>query len=132
MRKTTTAPIIITLLMISLSSPMMVNAADSTISSDVTWSGEQILSGNITISQGVTLTIQPGTTVDCGDNFWIHVDGTIIAEDAHFFSSTPPVTQGSHGAGLWKGLIIGTTGTCLLYTSPSPRDLSTSRMPSSA
>lgn len=114
MRKTTTAPIIITLLMISLSSPMMVNAADSTISSDVTWSGEQILSGNITISQGVTLTIQPGTTVDCGDNFWIHVDGTIIAEDAHFFSSTPPVTQGSHGAGLWKGLIIGTTGTAFI------------------
>ena len=25
-----------------------------------------------------------------------------------------------------------TNGTCLLYTSPSPRDLSTSRMPSSA
>ena len=24
------------------------------------------------------------------------------------------------------------TGSCLLYTSPSPRDLSTSRMPSSA
>ena len=27
---------------------------------------------------------------------------------------------------------IGTKKTCLLYTSPSPRDLSTSRMPSSA
>ena len=27
---------------------------------------------------------------------------------------------------------IATQGTCLLYTSPSPRDLSTSRMPSSA
>ena len=26
----------------------------------------------------------------------------------------------------------GMPGTCLLYTSPSPRDLSTSRMPSSA
>ena len=26
----------------------------------------------------------------------------------------------------------GRTSTCLLYTSPSPRDLSTSRMPSSA
>ena len=26
----------------------------------------------------------------------------------------------------------GQTGACLLYTSPSPRDLSTSRMPSSA
>ena len=28
--------------------------------------------------------------------------------------------------------VINCTGTCLLYTSPSPRDLSTSRMPSSA
>jgi len=29
-------------------------------------------------------------------------------------------------------IIIGRARTCLLYTSPSPRDLSTSRMPSSA
>ena len=29
-------------------------------------------------------------------------------------------------------MLDGLTGTCLLYTSPSPRDLSTSRMPSSA
>ena len=28
--------------------------------------------------------------------------------------------------------ILGGSYTCLLYTSPSPRDLSTSRMPSSA
>ena len=28
--------------------------------------------------------------------------------------------------------LSGSTNTCLLYTSPSPRDLSTSRMPSSA
>jgi len=27
---------------------------------------------------------------------------------------------------------VGQSGSCLLYTSPSPRDLSTSRMPSSA
>ncbi len=31
-----------------------------------------------------------------------------------------------------EGKNVGITGTCLLYTSPSPRDLSTSRMPSSA
>ena len=32
-----------------------------------------------------------------------------------------------------KGAVVGQhTVTCLLYTSPSPRDLSTSRMPSSA
>jgi len=29
-------------------------------------------------------------------------------------------------------MMIGSLGICLLYTSPSPRDLSTSRMPSSA
>ena len=29
-------------------------------------------------------------------------------------------------------LVVGTVNICLLYTSPSPRDLSTSRMPSSA
>ena len=29
-------------------------------------------------------------------------------------------------------IIIANSGVCLLYTSPSPRDLSTSRMPSSA
>ena len=33
-------------------------------------------------------------------------------------------------SGLWPGKVV--TEVCLLYTSPSPRDLSTSRMPSSA
>ena len=32
----------------------------------------------------------------------------------------------------WKNLTTSEKRTCLLYTSPSPRDLSTSRMPSSA
>ena len=34
----------------------------------------------------------------------------------------------------FSGMVVRApkTGTCLLYTSPSPRDLSTSRMPSSA
>ena len=32
----------------------------------------------------------------------------------------------------WTGTELEETGSCLLYTSPSPRDLSTSRMPSSA
>ena len=42
------------------------------------------------------------------------------------------------GSGVGGGLVIdkkiitGSNGVCLLYTSPSPRDLSTSRMPSSA
>ena len=35
-------------------------------------------------------------------------------------------------SGLGKEVKIDLNKTCLLYTSPSPRDLSTSRMPSSA
>ena len=46
-----------------------------------------------------------------------------------------PITQGNRNPLLYKN--IGADGVktgyfCLLYTSPSPRDLSTSRMPSSA
>ena len=43
--------------------------------------------------------------------------------------------QANYSANLVNGkveTITRTNGTCLLYTSPSPRDLSTSRMPSSA
>ena len=42
-------------------------------------------------------------------------------------------TQNLDGKNKRRGMIVGKTAkTCLLYTSPSPRDLSTSRMPSSA
>ena len=51
--------------------------------------------------------------------------------DYYYFSSCDNCDGGSDdgdlGVELWR-----TDGTCLLYTSPSPRDLSTSRMPSSA
>ena len=47
-------------------------------------------------------------------------------ETGHIF-----VFPGS-GTGGWESAISNTLNTCLLYTSPSPRDLSTSRMPSSA
>ena len=40
--------------------------------------------------------------------------------------------RGPHVVLFWIGLACDTTGTCLLYTSPSPRDRSLSRMPSSA
>ena len=40
------------------------------------------------------------------------------------------VAWGEFFAGV--GVIVGGLTICLLYTSPSPRDLSTSRMPSSA
>ena len=47
------------------------------------------------------------------------------------FAVDAPVT-GSLDAAIRGDMIMFVGGTCLLYTSPSPRDLSTSRMPSSA
>ena len=43
-----------------------------------------------------------------------------------------PVLSSLFGVASPMGLLVGNSVACLLYTSPSPRDLSTSRMPSSA
>ena len=62
--------------------------------------------------------------------------GTAIAALGIAITAVPDAKAGgvywnNNGGG---GVIVnrGTTYGCLLYTSPSPRDLSTSRMPSSA
>ena len=41
-------------------------------------------------------------------------------------------TSGDASASTRDTLVVGGSGTCLLYTSPSPRDKRQSRMPSSA
>ena len=41
-------------------------------------------------------------------------------------------TLGANADGSSNGVFTSSTGTCLLYTSPSPRDKRQSRMPSSA
>ena len=48
-------------------------------------------------------------------------------------AAVAPGDVGDHlrAARAFEAVVAGDTG-CLLYTSPSPRDLSTSRMPSSA
>ena len=51
-------------------------------------------------------------------------------------ASSEPAKKSGGGVDLFAWLLnarkVGLLDTCLLYTSPSPRDLSTSRMPSSA
>ena len=91
-----------------------VNAADTTVNMDTTWSGDVVLAGNVTVANGTTLTLSPGTTVDGSDDHWIRVHGSLIADDTYFFSSETPLTQGSHGAGLWVGIHISSTGHAVL------------------
>ena len=93
---------------LSLMAPT-VHASDSIIQVNTTWSGDVVLTGNVTVENGSTLTLSPGTTVDGGDGYWIRVDGTLLATSSTFFSSQTPLTAGSHGAGLWTGIYIATT-----------------------
>ena len=70
-----------------------------------TWSGTHTLTGNVTVAEGAKLVINAGTTVNVPAGKYLQIRGAICAGDANC---------------------------CLLYTSPSPRDRSLSRMPSSA
>ncbi len=101
------------LLLLTLLCFPMVNAADSTVATNTTWSGSVTLNGNVTVASSATLTLAPGTTVDAGE-YALIVEGTLIAEDSTFYSSVPPLTQGSHGQGLWVGLVIESLGTATL------------------
>ena len=89
------------------------SAADSVINSDTEWSGEIILSGNVTVANGTTLTLLPGTTIDARE-YWISVEGTLNANDVFFNSTIPSLTQGSHGAGLWVGIEVASNGHAVL------------------
>ena len=68
------------------------------------------------------------------------VQGTIALSSSKIFSVTQQGTENSYSGGpqndnyfTTKSAALSTVSNiCLLYTSPSPRDLSTSRMPSSA
>ena len=71
-----------------------------------------------------------------GDNTWATAGSTSASDltsgtlPMARLSGTLPALNGSALTALNATQL--TSGTCLLYTSPSPRDLSTSRMPSSA
>ena len=76
------------------------------------------MTGTVTVAGGqvtaVVLTAQ-------GQN--VKLNDVLVADDADL--------GGGGGSGFQFTIQSNSTG-CLLYTSPSPRDLSTSRMPSSA
>ena len=94
---------------------------EGTLSADLSLSfeGVQLISPN-----GIVLAVYLATVTADGNNI---VNGSwsngIPSND---WSATRVVNP------LCNGLMVDVFITCLLYTSPSPRDLSTSRMPSSA
>ena len=88
-------------------------ANDTVTTQDVDISGNYVMSGNYTVSHGTTLTIKPGTVVDMQD-YWMKVEGTLIADNATIMSSIQTTGQGSHNAGVWDALTISQGGTAIL------------------
>ena len=88
-----------------------------------------IINADTTSNQGAGLNIQAGN--DSGDS-------TLNVANRAGASAIRVLGDGKVGIGTTTPLgnklhiHVGDSGVCLLYTSPSPRDLSTSRMPSSA
>ena len=110
MRRSHLSPCLLVVLMITALIPIQVSSSDSTISTNTTWSGDIILYGNVTVEYGSTLTIEPGTSIDGRDGFRIEVEGELFTDGAYFYSSATPASQTSHGAGLWQGLVVTSTG----------------------
>ena len=86
---------------------------------------------------GISMSIAKGTKVafvgPSGSGKTTLVDiimGLLEADSGEILIDNVPLNQQRYSS--WRGLIGYVPQDCLLYTSPSPRDLSTSRMPSSA
>ena len=120
---------------------------DTTYSYSVT---AEDFAGNLSLPAEATITTEatPPVVVSDRDQFWggqgytrawfATPDASEISEDGEAYLRA---AKWSNGVPLRSYNVINNAavtvryapdGTCLLYTSPSPRDLSTSRMPSSA
>ena len=96
-----------------LSSITSVIASDTVTTQDVEISGNHTMTGNYTVSHGTTLTLKPGATVDMQD-YWMKVDGNLIADNVTIMSSIQTTGPGSHNAGVWDSLTISSLGTAAL------------------
>jgi hypothetical protein len=107
-----TRALVLTALLI-ISSTASVIASDTVTTQDVELSGDHTMTGNYTVSHGTTLTIKAGTVVDMQD-YWLEVEGTLIADNSTIMSSIQTTSPGSHNAGVWDSLTITSSGTAVL------------------
>jgi hypothetical protein len=88
-----------------------------TISSDERWSGDFVLSEDITVAVGSTLTIEAGTNVTVTGDHSISVAGNMVVEgtagnSAVIWSNYTPVLQGGF-TGLWEGVTVEAGGSLI-------------------
>ena len=63
---------------------------------------------------------------EVADNILVHPDVRRMLLEAKVNN------EGCRALAAWTGILLDQSHSCLLYTSPSPRDATLSRMPSSA
>lgn len=105
--------VLLTILILTSTILPLVDAADTITTGDAVMSGTVVLEGNYTVSAGDTLTIAAGTNLDV-KNYWIFVEGSLVATDATISSSTQGSGQGGSSAGVWDGIIIAPDGDVVL------------------
>ena len=115
MRRRATALLLLLILAAWAPALPTAGASDASIVTNTTWSGDVTLTGNLTVEGPAVLTLEAGTVVDA-DTYAIHVvnGGAVIAEDARLTSTAPVTSQGSHGSGLWPGLVVDSSSSAFL------------------
>ena len=80
-----------------------------TISTNTTWTklaSPYTVTGDVTVSAGVTLTLQPGVTVQFNQYAGLNVNGTIVADG----TAVDPIVFTTSGTPSWDGIhILGTS-----------------------
>ncbi len=78
------------------------------ISANTTWSGNVLVNCNITVNNGVTLTIQPGTKVLFTGNYHIDISGRILAQGNYNNKISFLPWNKTNG---WGGIMFNSTNT---------------------
>lgn len=111
------ASLLLLLLICSTWAPALpgAGASDASIVANTTWNGDVTLTGNLTVEGPAVLTLEAGTVVDA-DTYTIRVidGGVLVAEDAIITSTAPLPSQGSHGSGLWPGVVVDASSSAFL------------------
>nr|MBC8175374.1 right-handed parallel beta-helix repeat-containing protein [Candidatus Neomarinimicrobiota bacterium] len=82
------------------------NTVSGTITSNTIWSGYKLVTGNVTVNSGITLTISAGTLVFFKSGTHLTINGKILAQgasDAHIIFTS---SNENPGPGDWGGIKI--------------------------
>ena len=109
-----------------ITSPLTYNSSTKQLSCEVLTT--PVSGSTLPVSSGALI---PGTNINISNNVISAVNDALLPANANF-SSVNSCSLSVTGTTILGGTAYLSDSFCLLYTSPSPRDLSTSRMPSSA